>query len=89
MNTHRLPDKTNQQLAKSALCRWAKQAQITPAHFARATGYVYMHAWGLLKGARMPTNDTVARLLAAYGPAPAQLVSDALQGVGPAVQQKP
>ncbi|MBX3048409.1 MAG: helix-turn-helix transcriptional regulator [Anaerolineales bacterium] len=77
------------QQAKAALVEWAEANGVTPAEFREKTGCSYMHAWKLLRGNKFPTKDTVARLLAAYGPAPAQLVSDALQGVGPAVQQKP
>ncbi|MCW5876494.1 MAG: hypothetical protein KIS85_06385 [Anaerolineales bacterium] len=50
--------------------------------------YAYSHAWSLVRGRGRLSAEVVGRLLAAYGPEVAQLVSDALQGVVPAGQQK-
>jgi hypothetical protein len=72
--------RTKQLDAKKALVRWAKEKAITPATFSKATGYSYAHAWGLLKGKRVVTDETVGRTLAAFGHAPAKLLSDALNG---------
>ncbi len=80
----------NKQIAaKEALRLWLGAEGVTLKRFALAMDYTYPHAWSLVRGQANLSDEFVGRLLAAYGPAPAQLVSDALQGVGPAVQQKP
>jgi hypothetical protein len=66
--------------AKDALIKWAEDKGISPTDFHKATGYTYQHAWNLLRGKEYPGQETVGRMLAAYGPEAAQLISDALNG---------
>lgn len=54
---------------KAALRKWADDRGLTPADFARATGYSYNHAYQLLKGEMPVTDATVGRLVMVWGAA--------------------
>jgi hypothetical protein len=47
--------------------RWAEIRAITPANFARETGYSYQYAYSLLRGSAEVRDDTMGRILRVYG----------------------
>jgi hypothetical protein len=65
--------------AKTALKTWMEQNKITPAVFARATGYSYNHAYQLLRGQARVSEAVVARLLLGFGQQIATEVATALR----------
>jgi len=66
----------SEQLTK-ALREWAERNQINPTEFAKAMGYTYAHAHGLLRGERKATMETLGRLLLVYGAVEAEWISAA------------
>lgn len=52
---------------KSRLQGWAERNGVSPADFSRATGYSYNYAYQLLRGSAPVTNDTLGRIVRAYG----------------------
>jgi len=67
------------------LREWAESHEIDPASFSRKTGYGYQHAWGLLRGNRIATDETMGRVIRSYDP---EISGDLLQRVA-AVSEKP
>ena len=54
---------------------WAIQHRISPASFAKATGFSYNHAYQLLRGKAKVTFEVLGRMLAAYEPADVQALA--------------
>ncbi len=52
---------------KHAVQAWAKQREIRPTDFAKATGYSYNHAYQVLLGDAAVTAETLGRITLAYG----------------------
>lgn len=48
---------------------WAKREAIRPIDFATKTGYSYIHAYNLLRGASDVTFETLGRIMLGYGTA--------------------
>jgi plasmid maintenance system antidote protein VapI len=47
---------------------WASQEAIRPKDFAKKTGYSYQHAYNLLKGKGLVSDETMGRISRTYGP---------------------
>jgi plasmid maintenance system antidote protein VapI len=52
---------------KKTLQDWAEREGITPAEFARKTGYSYQHSFNLLRGKTEVTEETLGRILVGFG----------------------
>ena len=53
---------------KTSLREWAEKQNVTPAEFARVTGYSYNHAYQLLRGDAAVTTEVIGRIIVTYGP---------------------
>lgn len=62
--------KTRQNMGdlKAGLRAWAEEMQISPAEFARVTGYSYNHAYQLLRGDAAVTTEVIGKITVTYGP---------------------
>lgn len=56
------------QKVTKALIEWAARSDTNPVEFARRTGYTYNHAAMLMRGEARFTENTLGRVLLAYGP---------------------
>lgn len=52
---------------KVGLQVWAEKHQISPADFARMTGYSYNHAYQLLRGDAAVADEVIGRIARTYG----------------------
>lgn len=64
---------------KMALRKWAFANEITPAQFAKRTGFTYQYAWGLISGDEIPTVQTLGTILVSYGTALCSPLVEAFQ----------
>lgn len=68
---------------KAGLRTWAEEHQISPADFARMTGYSYNHAYQLLRGEAAVTDQVIGRITVTYGPeAAAEILKEASADAG-------
>ena len=66
--THVYGRRTMGERLTEGLRSWAEGRAITPAEFARKTGYSYQHAFNVLRGGSEATDDTLGRVTRCYGP---------------------
>lgn len=52
---------------KHGLQKWAETHGIKPSQFSKTMGYSYMHAYGMLRGERGVTYETIGRFVQMYG----------------------
>jgi len=63
------------------LSRWLKAQKKTTKEFSNETGYSYIHAYQIRRGAEAITDATVGRLLIVYGvEGPAPAIAEVLRG---------
>lgn len=62
---------------KQALRDWAMRNKLSTKSIAQATGYSYQHVWNLLYGSTEPTDETLGRIVANFGPARTRSVAQA------------
>ncbi len=68
--------------ASKALIQWAANNEVSPADFSRSTGYSYNHAAMLLRGEAKVTEQTLGRVLLAYGPEVAEPLAALMRANG-------
>ena len=61
---------------KRALAAWANAKEISITEFAKTMNYTYHHAYGLLRGERSVSAETLGRVLLNYGPKAAAEITE-------------